>query len=215
MLRERWGKAGRSAHTRAGTKEPPPRPPPKGDLEAECQMVRESCPGPGKDRELEVLLPACPLWGQDRVDLAPEDHAPGCAYRERPGTGASADSSGSAPSAAARLYTDGKTSRSAPGSPRPISREATAALQVSFTPFTCPSVPRAVPSPSATCPPRGGRGGLEKGSGHWPQPGLTEPVLEEAAAQPLPGDPPGQPMLREGSPASPDFGRWLWGMSKG
>lgn len=191
-------------HTGQDRRAPPPQ---KGTWRQNVRWLERVALGQGWAEELEVLLPACPLWGQDRVGLAPEDHTPGYAYRERPSTGAPADSSGSAPSAAPRLYTDGKTSRSAPGSPRAISREATAALQVGSTPLTCPSVPRAVPSPSATCPPRGGQGGLEKGSGHWPQPGLTEPVLEEAAAQPLPGDPPGQPMLREGSPASPDFGR--------
>ena len=79
---------------------------------------------------------------------------PGCAYRERPGPGTPANSRGSAISTAPSFYPVGKTSPSAPGIPRAISREETAALQVSFTPLTCPSVPRALPSHSATCPPR-------------------------------------------------------------
>ncbi|XP_027452179.1 protein TBATA isoform X5 [Zalophus californianus] len=77
------------------------------------------------------LDPGAPL--SDPADRLLERYpvlAPVCSPEgERPGAGTPADSGGSAPSAAPRLYPGGKTSRSAPGSPRAISREATAILQ--------------------------------------------------------------------------------------
>ncbi|XP_032733892.1 protein TBATA isoform X1 [Lontra canadensis] len=90
-------------------------------------FLKSPRPGPRDPR----LDPGAPL--SDPADRLLERHPVLAPVRsskgERPGPGAPADSGGSAPSTAPRLSPGGKTSPSAPRSPRTFSREATTTLQ--------------------------------------------------------------------------------------
>lgn len=123
------GGAGHAAHTGSREKQDLP----MGPCGQNMRWLR-SCLGPGWAEEPGALLPAGSIWRQDGGwGHAPEDPAP-CAYRKSGGAGAPADGSGSAPSPGSGLHPNRKTSKPAPGCPGAISGEATASLQVGFTP---------------------------------------------------------------------------------
>lgn len=142
--RGRCGRAGRTAHS--GSRE-------KGDLPVgpcgqNMRWLRKLPWARGGQKSWRPC--SLHVLSSDRPGLghAPEDSAP-CAYRERVGAGAPADSSGSAPSPGSSLHPNRKASKPAPGCPGTTSREAAVKLQVGVTPPTCPSVPRTAPSCSA------------------------------------------------------------------
>lgn len=195
-IRGRCGRAGRTAHS--GSRE-------KGDLPVgpcgqNMRWLRKLPWARGGQKSWRPC--SLHVLSSDRPGLghAPEDSAP-CAYRERVGAGAPADSSGSAPSPGSSLHPNRKASKPAPGCPGTTSREAAVKLQVGVTLPPAPLFPELPPHVQHLSF-QVRLVGCREGSLALAGAGLA--ACPGGRGQPLPWDPPGSLCCSEAPSARPD-----------